>query len=1093
MRSIKTHLTVTLLLCILLPTGLIGATAYWFAFNCIKENRIEDVGQIAEVRYETMRMQLHKDNERGKVLLDTLIASCRYSDEGINACARGKLGQFAAINDTVGFSLHSGIENDLEVGSDAIPLDKLNKPFLPDQIAATSSSNVNGAPLFSLIAADPASGMSLVTTYSGQKLQDIFDVSPTLGQSGETFLADNQGFFITKPRYSSQQGVSEPISAVPMQHCLHKESGKILGLDYRNVSIIHGFRFVPEIGGGCIMVHVDQAEAFAPLNRLIIGLCVAAILLICFAWLIALKISKGMTKPIVALADMAQALSRGDFTQQVSPTGYHEITEFSQLFNNMSRQLDSTLNRLKASEYELEKKVIKRTAELHERHRRYHSVIQNTGEGFWRVDKEGRLLEANPAYARLSGYSETELAGMQISNLEALETPEETADHVRNVMQNGSDSFETQHRRKDGSVWDVEVNASFIDEEGSEYFVGFFRDITERKQTERLLKDSKAYQHAIFNASPDAMLISNEQGRITMVNQQAECLLGYSDNELIELSIEALVPERFRAAHPEHRAQFAATSTSQPTRIGRAVKALHKDGSELDVEVSLSLIQTAQGSFFASALRDITDRKQMELDLQIAATAFESQDAIVITDTENIILRINKAFTESTGYTEKEAVGQKISILKSGRHDAAFYEAMWKTIMDIGAWQGEVWDRRKNGEIYPKWLSITAVKDSDGIITRYVGTHTDITERKNAEEQIRHLAFYDPLTGLPNRRLLQERLKHGINVERRDGRQMGLLMLDLDRFKAVNDSLGHLAGDELLQQVAERITARLRDVDMVARLGGDEFIVLLEDIMQPEDAARVAEEIITDLTRPFCLTLSDNVQIGASIGISLYPQHGDNPELLMNHADDALYQAKDAGRGCFAYFSENLTLVARERIALESRLRRAVEQQELRIFYQPQVDIASGRIVGAEALVRWQDPVNGLVQPLSFIPIAEESSLIVEIGGWVLRETCRQGRQWLDEGLPPFTLAVNVSPHQFRRGDICGLVATVLSETGFPPEQLELEITESGLMENQENAAAILNNLRAQGVRLAIDDFGTGYSSLGYLKNFPLDVLKIDK
>jgi diguanylate cyclase (GGDEF)-like protein len=318
-------------------------------------------------------------------------------------------------------------------------------------------------------------------------------------------------------------------------------------------------------------------------------------------------------------------------------------------------------------------------------------------------------------------------------------------------------------------------------------------------------------------------------------------------------------------------------------------------------------------------------------------------------------------------------------------------------------------------------------------------------------------------------------------------------MLDLDRFKAINDSLGHLAGDDLLQQVAERIKARLRDVDMVARLGGDEFIVLLEDIAQPEDAARVAKEIIADLTRPFCLTHSDNVQIGVSIGISLYPQHGDTSELLMDHADAALYQAKDAGRGCFAYFSEDLTIAARERIALETRLRQAIEQQDLRVFFQPQVDIASGRIVGAEALVRWQDPVEGLIPPIRFIPIAEETGLIVEVGEWVLRETCRQGRQWLDAGLPPLTLAVNVSSHQFRRSDICALVITVLNDTGFPSQQLELEITETGLMENQDNATAILNSLRAQGVRLAIDDFGTGYSSLAYLKHFPLDVLKIDK
>jgi len=734
------------------------------------------------------------------------------------------------------------------------------------------------------------------------------------------------------------------------------------------------------------------------------------------------------------------------------------------------------------------------------------------------------------------------------------------------------------------------------------------------------LKTSETYLRAIFDATPDAMLISDEHGIITMANQQAEYLLGYPINELLGQPIELLMPERFRAGHPLLREKFVALAVARPMGVGRSVTALRKDGSELDVEISLSPIQTNQGLFFASALRDITERKKVEatirasearfrrmadstpimiwitdalgeptfvnqawldftgldsvqtmtheqwisvihpddretafvayyqnteiqlaitteyrlrsadghwrwvLDkgmplydengaftgyigsamditerklaeahLRVAATAFESHEAMVITDANSVILQVNRAFTESTGYTEQEALGQKVSILKSDRHDAAFYAAMWESILSTGTWQGEIWDRRKNGEIYPKWLAITAVKGSDGVVTHYVGTHVDITERKAAEKQIQQLAFYDPLTQLPNRRLLLERLKHGINMERRDGRQLGLLMLDLDRFKVVNDSLGHLAGDKLLQQVAARISARLRDVDMVARLGGDEFIVLLEDIAQPEDAARVAEEIVADLSKPFFLAHNDNVQIGVSIGISLYPQHGDSPELLMDHADSALYQAKDAGRGCFAYYSEDLTIAARERIALETRLRRAIDQQELRVFYQPQVDIASGRIVGAEALVRWLDPVEGLIQPSRFIPIAEETGLIVAIGEWVLRETCRQGRRWLDADLPPINLAVNVSPHQFRRSDICALVAVMLAETGFPPKQLELEITESGLMDNQVNATEILNGLRGQGVRLAIDDFGTGYSSLAYLKRFPLDLLKIDK
>jgi diguanylate cyclase (GGDEF)-like protein/PAS domain S-box-containing protein len=478
----------------------------------------------------------------------------------------------------------------------------------------------------------------------------------------------------------------------------------------------------------------------------------------------------------------------------------------------------------------------------------------------------------------------------------------------------------------------------------------------------------------------------------------------------------------------------------------------------------------------------------------IDAIAFEwSQKAIVITDANHVILRINNAFTDSTGFTPEDVVGQNISLLNSGRHEDAFYQAVQENVDRNGNWQGEIWERCKSGELYLSWLFITAVKNFSGAIIYYVGMRIDITDRKAREEEITRLAFYDPLTKLPNRLLLTNRLKHCIDVEQRSGQNLALLMLDLDRFKAVNDRLGHMAGDELLQQVAERITKRLRNIDMVARLGGDEFIILLENINHPQDASRVAEEIIKELSKPFTLSQTHDVWIGASIGISLYQQHGDSLEILMDHADKALYQAKDQGRGCFAYFSEDLTIAARERIELETRLRRAIKQQELCMFYQPQIDIASGLIVGAEALVRWQDPTEGLIPPARFIPIAEETALIEEIGEWVLRETCNQGYYWLVCGLPPLTLAVNISPYQLKRCDINGLVSTVLAETGFPARLLELEITESGIMDNQENATEILNNLRSQGIRLAIDDFGTGYSSLAYLKSFPINVLKIDK
>jgi diguanylate cyclase (GGDEF)-like protein/PAS domain S-box-containing protein len=524
---------------------------------------------------------------------------------------------------------------------------------------------------------------------------------------------------------------------------------------------------------------------------------------------------------------------------------------------------------------------------------------------------------------------------------------------------------------------------------------------------------------------------------------------------------------------------------------------IHKNGSLrwiLDYVKVVQRDQEGRPLRMSGTHADITERKAAEEGLRIAAAAFESQEGIFVTNTEKVIIKVNQAFTNITGYTANEALGQTPErLLSSGRQNKAFYTALWECISYVGAWQGEILNRRKNGEVYPEWLTITVVKGVDGEATHYVATLTDITERKAAEEKIKQLAFYDTLTRLPNRRLLLERLKHSIDMERREGKQLALLMLDLDRFKDVNDNLGHLAGDELLQQVAKRITARLREVDLVARLGGDEFIVLLEDITHPENAARISEDIVADLSKPFQLSQSDDVRIGVSIGISLYPQHGDTPEILMNSADKALYQAKDRGRGCFAYFSEELTLAARQRIVLEAQLRLAIDQQELRVFYQPQIDIASNRIVGAEALVRWQNPTEGLIFPGHFIPIAEETDLIIAIGAWVLRETCRQGRQWLDDGLPALTLSVNVSAHQFRRQDINALVANVLIETGYPAGHLALEITESGLMENQDKAMTILNDLRVQGLRLAIDDFGTGYSSLAYLKYFPLDVLKIDK
>ncbi|HYD59095.1 MAG TPA: EAL domain-containing protein [Noviherbaspirillum sp.] len=401
--------------------------------------------------------------------------------------------------------------------------------------------------------------------------------------------------------------------------------------------------------------------------------------------------------------------------------------------------------------------------------------------------------------------------------------------------------------------------------------------------------------------------------------------------------------------------------------------------------------------------------------------------------------------------------------------------------------------RHKAGHYVPVLSRYMVQRNDEGVAVLVSGTNMDLTERKASESKLDFLAHRDPLTLLPNRVLLLSHLEHGIRAAQRDGTRLALLMLDLDHFKDVNDSLGHSAGDELLKLAAERLGSRLRGMDAVARLGGDEFAVVLPHIAAAEDAGMVANEIMGALSSPLMLPGGIEVRTGASIGISIFPDHGATTQELLQHADAALYGAKREGRGCFRYFSQNLTHAARERIDLEARLHRAIGQDELRVYFQPLVDIATGRIRGAEALVRWLDPKEGLIPPSRFIPVAESTGLIASVGEWVLRNTCLHGKKWIDAGLPRLTLAVNISPRQFLHGDLGATVARILDDTGFPATSLELELTESALMEREQDVVALLNCLRAIGVRLAIDDFGTGYSSLAHLKRFPLDVLKIDK
>jgi diguanylate cyclase (GGDEF)-like protein/PAS domain S-box-containing protein len=495
----------------------------------------------------------------------------------------------------------------------------------------------------------------------------------------------------------------------------------------------------------------------------------------------------------------------------------------------------------------------------------------------------------------------------------------------------------------------------------------------------------------------------------------------------------------------------------------------------------------------ADLQKEIAERKRTEDALSQAAAVFENTtEGAMITDTEDRIVAVNRAFTEITGYGQADVIGKTTRVLHSGKHDERFYNTISNSISETGRWRGEVWNRRKNGEVFPVWLNVSTVVDAQEQKTHYVSVFSDITAMKESQAQLERLAHHDALTGLPNRLLFHARVTHALEHARREGSRAAILCLDLDHFKHINDSLGHPAGDRLLQAVTQRLLDSVRKEDTVARLGGDEFTVLLEDLQEPNDAGIVAEKALNVLARPFDLD-GHEAYVSGSVGISLFPDDGKDVTSLLKNADSALYCAKEQGRNSYHFYTKERTIAAFRRLALESSLRRALEREEFTLYYQPQVVLSDDHIVGAEALVRWRHPELGLLLPSEFIPMTESTGLVVTLGEWVMRTACAQAKAWQKEGLPLMRIAVNLSSIQVTRGKIATTVERVLQETGLDPRYMELEITEGLIMQQTRQTIAILDDLTAMGVMLAIDDFGTGYSSLNYLKRLPLHGLKIDK
>ena len=619
-------------------------------------------------------------------------------------------------------------------------------------------------------------------------------------------------------------------------------------------------------------------------------------------------------------------------------------------------------------------------------------------------------------------------------------------------------------------------------------------DMTRLKEAEEAKSQMARSLQATLEAIPDMLFELGIDGRYYSTHSPR--------SELIPVPVNALVGKTIHDVLPE-----AAVLT-----INRALQEADTKGYsrgeqiELDVQIGrrwfeLSVAKKSDhnddSKRFIVLSRDITERKLSEMELKIAATAFEAQEGIIVTDANTNILRVNNAFAEITGYSAEESIGKTPTFLSSGKHDKKFYDAMWAAIARKGVWEGEIWNRRKSGEIYPERLVITAVKDKHGNITNYVASLADITESKAASDEIKNLAFYDPLTQLPNRRLLLDRLEQALASSNHSGQLGALLFLDIDHFKVLNDTLGHNTGDLLLKIIAERLKSCVREADTVARIGGDEFVILIEDLGAERLAAAsytemLAEKILNLLAQPYKLDSYD-YSGSASIGAALFFDHQADIEDLLKQADIAMYQAKDSGRNTIRFFDIQMQEAVASRLNLERELRHAIDNNQFELYYQIQTNKEKVPI-GAEALIRWIHPQLGTISPAKFIPLAEDTGLILPIGQWVLDTACAQLKEWQSRTLTrELSISINVSAKQFNHANFITQVHDTVSRHAIDPAFLSLELTESMLLESIEQMIDKMMELRKIGVRFELDDFGTGYSSLQYLKRLPLNQLKIDQ
>ncbi|MBK9443699.1 MAG: EAL domain-containing protein [Comamonadaceae bacterium] len=824
-----------------------------------------------------------------------------------------------------------------------------------------------------------------------------------------------------------------------------------------------------------LAVILPTAEAFAPIDQLQTRMLAAILALTLLTGLLTWWLLKRELSPMLSAVQTLANLTDSNQPPQALPIARRD--EIGKLIGSFNRLLET----LKHREVFLQQ------------------ILDTSSVAIYLIDAQGRINHVNRRMADMFGCSAEALNGRDYVALLHPSLQDAGYKNMQALLANTIDRSEVDriYCRDDGTeFWGHLTCRSFEDASGKgRFIVCVIADITEGKKVRNALKESENRYSTLIEWSPDAAL-AHRDGVLIYANAAATALFGANAMaDLVGRQLIDLVAPEAQAFVRQRMQQQKNQGGSLPRAETRFVKL---DGSVIDVEVQATPIIYDGQSTHYSIVRDITAIKRTQAELRIAATAFESQQGITITDAQGTILRTNQAFSRITGYSAQEALGQNPRLLASGRHDAVFYQVMWDNLATRGNWQGEIWNRRKDGEIYPEWLSISAVKDAAGHVGHYVATFFDISARKTAEQQINNLAFYDPLTQLPNRRLLLDRLAQALITCVRHQSCGALLFVDLDNFRTLNETLGHFQGDVLLENVARRLSACVREGDTVARLGGDEFVVMLEDLSDnPIEAATQAEAVGEKIR----LSLNRSYTIGAlehhstpSIGITLFgeAQH-ETVEEPLKRAELAMYQAKAAGRNALRFFDAQMQVAVTQRAALEADLSEALLQDQLLLHFQAQV-VGDGRLTGAEVLVRWQHPERGLVSPAEFIPLAEETGLIVPLGQWVLETACRQLVTWSTQpDLAHLTLAVNVSAKQFHQADFVARVQSILIRTGVNPKRIKLELTESLMVNDVEGIIAKMTSLKASGVGFSLDDFGTGYSSLSYLKRLPLDQLKIDQ